>query len=308
MDSMDVGVIGVGSMGKNHARIYSELKSVDSLSICDVNVKAADDIAKQYDATVYETIKDMIYNVDAVSVCVPTQYHYNVAKIVLDAQRGVLIEKPMCSTSKEALELMNYNYHTSTIGVGHIERFNPIVPEIKKIMNNPLYIEFKRHNPASSRITGSSVIEDLMIHDIDILTNIFFPDKYPSEINAIGNDDVCSVLMEYNNIPVALSASRRSSKKIRSVYIEEPDFTIEGDFMSQEITIYRKPEQYKIEAQKYTQENIIERVVVNKVEPLKSELSAFVDCVKKGVMFTVTPKQAISNLEFCEDITTVMRG
>ena len=305
MDSMDVGVIGVGSMGKNHARIYSELKSVDSLSICDVNAKAVNDIAKQYDVTVYETIKDMIYNVDAVSVCVSTQYHYNVAKIILDAQRGVLIEKPMCSTSKEALELMNYNYHTSTIGIGHIERFNPIVNEIKNIIHDPLYIEFKRHNPASARVTGSSVVEDLMIHDIDILVNELFA-TYPTEINAVGNSDVCSVLMKYDSIPVILSASRKASKKIRSIYIEEEDFTIEGDFMSQEITIYRKPGQYKVEAQRYTQENIIEKVTVNKIEPLKYELSTFIDCVKNDDIFPVTPQQAILNLKVCESITAGM--
>ena len=125
----------------------------------------------------------------------------------------------------------------------------------------------KRHNPASARVTGSSVVEDLMIHDIDILLNVFFPE--PCSIHSVGNNDVCSVLMNCGAIPVALSASRKSSKKIRMIYIEEEEFTIEGDFMSQEVMIYRKPGQYQFEAERYVQENIIEKVMVNKLEPLK---------------------------------------
>ena len=158
----------------------------------------------------------------------------------------------------------------------------------------------KRHNPASARVTGSSVVEDLMIHDIDILLNVFFPE--PCTIHGAGNDDVCSVLMNCGSIPVTLSASRKSSKKIRMIYIEEEEFTIEGDFMSQEVMIYRKPGQYQFEAERYVQENIIEKVMVNKLEPLKLELSTFIDCAKRGAPFPVTPAQAIRNLETCETI------
>jgi predicted dehydrogenase len=191
-----------------------------------------------------------------------------------------------------------------TVGVGHIERFNPIVAEIKKIVKKPLYFEMKRHNPTSARVTGSSVVEDLMIHDIDILLHEFFPN--PCDIHSVGNADVMSVLMKCDNIPVVLSASRKASKKIRLLYIEDEDFTIEGDFMSQEVTIYRKPGQYRIEAQRYVQENIIEKVMVGKVEPLKRELEMFIDCVKKGKPFPITPEQAIRNLEFCEKISAAI--
>jgi predicted dehydrogenase len=162
----------------------------------------------------------------------------------------------------------------------------------------------KRHNPTSSRVTGSSVVEDLMIHDIDILLHEFFPN--PCDIHSVGNADVMSVLMKCDNIPVVLSASRKASKKIRLLYIEDEDFTIEGDFMSQEVTIYRKPGQYRIEAQRYVQENIIEKVMVGKVEPLKRELEMFIDCVKKGKPFPITPEQAIRNLEFCEKISAAI--
>jgi predicted dehydrogenase len=297
---MRVGVIGVGAMGRNHVRVYSELKSVDELSVFDLNAAAAREIGGQHGAVVRDSVDDLLRNVDAVSVCVPTPFHAAVIRDVFAAEKSVLIEKPVCATSEEARDLMRQAPSGITIGVGHIERFNPVVAEIKKIIRKPLYVEMKRHNPASARVTGSSVVEDLMIHDIDILLHVLFPD--PCTIHSVGNEDVCSVLMNCGSIPVALSASRKSSKKIRMIYIEEEEFTVEGDFMSQEVMIYRKPGRYQFEAERYVQENIIEKVMVNKLEPLKLELATFIDCVKRGIPFPVTPAQAIRNLETCEKI------
>jgi len=298
---MDVGVIGVGAMGRNHVRIYSELKSVDSLGVYDLNTAGAREMSEKHGATVYNSVAEMLEQVDAVSVCVPTPYHRNVVEQVFSASKSVLIEKPICATADEATRLMQGAPAGITIGVGHIERFNPVVEEIRKIVNKPLYVEMKRHNPASARVTGSTVVEDLMIHDIDILLNLFFPS--PCEIFSAGTADVCSVLMKCGDVPVSLSASRKSSKKIRMIYVEEEEFTIEGNFMSQEVTIYRKPGQYQFEAERYVQENIIEKVMVNKLEPLKRELAMFVDCVKHHKPFPITPEQAIQNLRVCEKIT-----
>jgi predicted dehydrogenase len=294
---MDIGVIGVGVMGKNHARVYSELKSVDSLFIYDIDKKSAQAVSDQYGATSV-SLENLLETVDAVSVCVPTQYHTDIVKQVFAAERSVLIEKPICATFKEAKELVQLVPVDSVVGVGHIERFNPVISEIQKIIKNPLYVELKRHNPASARVTGSSVIEDLMIHDIDILINIFF--STPKRIDAVGNNDVCNVIMECGKIPVNVSASRKSSKKIRKIYIEEEDFTIEGDFMSQEVIIYHKPGRYQFESDRYAQENVIEKVMVNKLEPLKVELSTFIECVKNNVPFPITPHQAMMDLYVCE--------
>ncbi len=297
---MDIGVIGVGTMGRNHVRVYSELRGVNSLGIYDVNTQAAKDLGEKHGATVYGSIGELLDNCDAVSVVVPTPFHSSVVRQVFSRKKSVLIEKPICATSDEAKQLMKKAPEGITIGVGHIERFNPIVAEIKKIIDKPLYMELKRHNPASARITGSSVVEDLMIHDIDILLNVFFPN--PSNIHSVGNEDIMSVLMKCNGIPVSLSASRRASKKVRSFYVEDADFTLEGNFMTQEVNIYRKPGQYQIEAERYVQENIIEKVMLNKVEPLRRELETFIDCVNKNRPFPITPEQAILNLEFCEKI------
>jgi predicted dehydrogenase len=299
---MDVGVIGVGAMGRNHVRVYSELRGVDSLGIYDVNTQAAKELGEKHNATVYGSISELLDNSDAVSVVVPTQFHSTIVGQVFAKEKSVLIEKPICATADEAKQLMKKAPEGITIGVGHIERFNPIVAEIKKIVKTPLYVELKRHNPASARVTGSSVVEDLMIHDIDIILNVFFPN--PCDIHSVGNADVMSVLMNCNSIPVSLSASRKASKKIRTFYVEDADFTIEGNFMTQEVNIYRKPGQYQIEAERYVQENIIEKVMVNTVEPLKRELETFIDCVNRNRPFPISPEQAIRNLEFCEKISS----
>lgn len=296
---MDVGIIGVGTMGKNHVRVYSELKSVDSVSVFDVNAAAAQAIGSQHGAKVCATMEELLAGTDAVSVCVPTPFHAATVRQVFATKNAVLIEKPIAATAKEATDLMKSAPKGVTIGVGHIERFNPVVSEIRKIVDKPLYVEMKRHNPASARVTGSTVIEDLMIHDIDILLNLF---GKPSGIHSAGSADVCSVLMKCGTIPVALSASRKASKKIRMIYIEQEDCTIEGDFMTQEVTIYRKPGQYQFEAERYVQENIIEKVMVNKLEPLKRELSTFVECASENRPFPITPEQAIENLRVCEQI------
>lgn len=294
-------MIGVGMMGRNHARVYSELKAVDSLYLYDLNREAARDLAEAFGATVSSSIEDLLGGVDAVSVCVPTSYHFEIAEQVLDAGVPLLIEKPICATADESRRLIQMIPDGLVTGIGHIERFNPILPEIKKIVRNPLYIEIKRHNPASARVNSSSVVEDLMIHDVDIVRNVLLPTG-DYRLTGSGNEDVCSALFSFGETPVYLSASRKSSKKIRMIYIEEEEFTIEGDFMAQEIYIHRKPGQYAADDERYVQENIIEKVLVNKQEPLKLELSTFLDCVARKRAFPVTPEQALLNMEICENI------
>jgi len=297
---MDVGVIGVGDMGQNHARVYSEMRGVGDLVIFDLDTEAAKRVAKKNDALVAESMDELLSQVEAVNCCVPTPFHYKVAEEIIGKGVNLLIEKPICLNSTDGARLAEMVPDGLTVGVGHIERFNPIVSEITKIVKDPLYVEFKRHNPASGRVSGSSVVEDLMIHDIDIVTNSLFSDGY--SLTSIGNQEVCSALFDFSGTPVYLSASRKSSKKIRSVHIEEEDFTVVGDFMSQELYIYRKPGQYKVEDERYVQENIIEKVMVGKLEPLKTELATFLKCAGTGKEFPITPKQAVNNLKICEEI------
>ena len=322
---MKVGVIGVGIMGENHVRIYSDLKSINEVFVFDLdNEKIKQLQSKEYGATICDSMEELFEKVDAVSICVPTRFHFETTKKAIEKEVHCLIEKPITLTVSEGEELLKLLENKNLIvGVGHIERFNPIIDEIKKIIKKPLYIEIRRHNPASTRITDSTVVEDLMIHDIDIIFNAFFDSSFGTnermkkslifdssfgtnerfyKIHSMGNRDICKTLIKFNSSFVSMSASRKSSKKIRSMYIEEEEFTIEGDFMNQEIYVYKKPEKYSIVRDRYAQENIIEKVLVNKVEPLKEELKTFIDCVKNGHEFTITPSQALNNLKICEEI------
>lgn len=303
---MDVGVIGVGSMGRNHVRVYSELKGIGNVYVFDPIAENAERVEEF--ATICSSMEDLLAKSEAVSICVPTKYHFEIAKKAINAAVSCLIEKPMTLTVEEGRELLKLLKASGVMaGVGHIERFNPIVEEIKKIAERPDYVSIKRHNPTSNRITDASVIEDLMIHDIDIVFNVLFKGDEDYRIYSAGTRNVCEAMIVFKDSVVTISSSRMSSKKFRTFYVEAEDFTTEGDFMAQEVFVYRKPDKYRLENERYTQENIIEKVLVNKVEPLKVELKTFMDCVRNGKSFPVTPEEAQKNLVICEEIKKGIR-
>ncbi len=313
---MNIGVIGAGAMGKNHVRIYSELKDVGGVYVYDVDGGAAEAVCTQYSVTTAESMDSLLERVDAVSICAPTRHHFEIAKAAIEKGVDCLIEKPISLTSDEGERLLEIirdlngtgagaNGDSSlVVGVGHIERFNPIVKEIKKLIEHPRYIEVRRHNPESSRITDACVAADLMIHDIDLVWNCLMDgfDYGDCEPHSLWDNDLCKVTSRFNGCIVSLSASRIGCKKIRSIYVEDEKFSIEGDFMNQEVYIYRKPRGYGETDCRYVQENIIEKVLVNKVEPLKEELKTFIECVKDGKQFPITPEQAVSNVRIVEKI------
>ncbi|HOT95478.1 MAG TPA: Gfo/Idh/MocA family oxidoreductase [Methanoregulaceae archaeon] len=302
---MRVGVIGAGVMGKNHVRVLSELRSVDEVLVCDLNRDAAVQTAADVGATVAPTLEGLLDGVDAVSICVPTPHHLAVAERVASAGVPMLVEKPVCASLAEGERLLESVPRGLVAGVGQIERFNPVVGEVARLVSHPLYVEMKRHNPASSRIEGTSVVEDLMIHDIDILANVLFP-GVSCRISAAGDSDICSALFAMGACHAHISASRRSSKKIRSLYIEEEGLTIEGDFMTQEVYVYRKPDRYSSNGGRYVQENIIEKLLVNRVEPLRVELQAFLAAVSGGPAFPVTLAEGVENLRIADAIRAAL--
>ncbi len=302
---MRVGVIGAGVMGRNHIRVLSELRKVNEVRVFDLDGGAAAEAAGAVGAPVAPSLESLLDTVDAVSICVPTPYHFATAERVADAGVPMLIEKPVCASVDEGERLLDAVPPGLVAGVGQIERFNPVVAEVARLISQPLYVEMKRHNPASSRIMGTSIIEDLMIHDLDILAHVLFPGT-PREISAAGGDDICSALFSLGACHAHISASRKSSKKIRSLYIEEEDLTIEGDFMTQEVYVYRKPDRYTANGGRYVQENIIEKLLVNRVEPLRVELQAFLAAVAGGPAFPVTLAQGVENLRIADAIRSAL--
>lgn len=246
---MDVGVIGIGTMGRNHVRVYSELKDVGKVYIYDVNGDAATRMREQHGegVIVCDSMDSLIGKVDAVSICAPTKYHFEIAKKAIENGISCLIEKPISLTLEEGEQLLEEIKITDdlVVGVGHIERFNPIVGEIKKLLDSPRYIEIRRHNPVSLRITDADVVSDLMIHDIDLVWNLFMNLDIGYEMHSFWDTDLCKVIARFGNCAVSLSASRIGCKKIRSIYVEDDEFSIEGDFMNQDVYIYRKPQKYR---------------------------------------------------------------
>jgi predicted dehydrogenase len=214
---MNVGVIGCGVQGERHARIYSNMKCVNNLYIFDTNESLKNTVSNKYSACPTSDVGSCLENCDAVSICVPTEYHYGIACDACDAGVNFLVEKPVTDNYHDAVELCKLAPGCLTTGVGHIERFNPIVQEIQKILISPEYVEINRHNPSSSRITTTSVTKDLMIHDIDILTHVLFKDS-EFDIHPFGGNDVCGVNFSIlsdgcEDVPIYISASRLSSKK-----------------------------------------------------------------------------------------------
>jgi len=298
--SMNIGVIGIGTMGKRHVRIYSELKGVDRVYVYDIDYKKAESLEE--DVYVSYNLYTLFTHADAVSICVPTKHHFAVAKEAIEYGVHCLIEKPVTATPDEAEHLLRIIERKDlVVGVGHIERFNPIVHEIKKLIKNPLLIGIARHNPASARIKDTNIIEDLMIHDIDILFNVLARnEKY--RVYSSGSSDFCVALFDFASFTAWLSASRKAKKKIRKIYIEEEELTIEGDFMNQEIYVHRQPSKNAFEDERYVHESVIEKVLVNKKEPLREELKTFVECVRAGKEFPVTLEEGIKNLRKCEEV------
>ena len=308
---MDIGVIGVGTMGRNHVRVYSELKEVGNVYIYDLNGDMAKRMSEQYGEGIFvsDSMDSLLEKVDAVSICAPTKHHFEIAKKAIEKGISCLIEKPISLTREEGEKLLEEIKIKADliVGVGHIERFNPIVGEIKKLIKSPRYVEIRRHNPASSRITDADVVSDLMIHDIDLVWN-YFMNGESYEMHSFWDNDLGEAIARFGNCSVSLSASRIGCKKIRSIYIEDEEFSIDGDFMNQDVYIYRKPQKYREHNSRYVQENIIEKVLVNKVEPLKEELKTFVGCVKAGEQFPVTAEQAVLNLRIVEEIKNGGKG
>jgi len=298
---MDVGVIGVGTVGRNHVRVYSELKEVGTTYIYDINTEAAEKAAAATGAEVCRSMDELLSRSECVSISVPAPQRFSIAKKAITAGVHTLIEKPPCLTAAECERLLKVIPDDLVVGVDHVERFNPVVTRIKEVIKDPLYVAFHRHNPASTRVTGNSVVADLMMHDVDIVSHVLFPGK-TCTIHASGTGDVAAALATFGRTPVYLSASRKASRKIRLAYIEEEDRTIAGNLMTQEITVYHRPAAYDQKNGLYRQENVIENLLVNRVEPLKIELETFLRAAHEKKPFPVTLDQGLENIRVCDAI------
>ena len=311
-----VGVIGTGHMGQYHVNVYSEIPNAKLAGIADISKERVEAVAKRFSAKGYTDYRKLIGQVDAVTVAVPTARHYEVAKEFLSAGVHVLLEKPITPTLKEAKELYSIAKKKKVIlQVGHVERFNGAVQEVKKIIKNPLLVETRRIGPFVQRVQDDGVVLDLMIHDIDIVLNLV--NSKIVKVNAVGgsvytkNGDYANVQISFKNGCVAsLIASRVSQEKIRTLAVSQKDAYISLDYGAQELNVHRQASsQYFLskEELKYRQESMIERVFVHKDNPLKLEVKHFLDCVTKRAERALSPESDLLSLEVALKVQEILK-
>lgn len=300
-----IGIIGLGRMGGYHASACNLINDINLVGVSDLDQENLNKIKNP------QTIKSQDYNdwlnlVDGVIIAVPTQFHYKIAKDCLSKSKHVLVEKPITKNINQAEELFEIaKKENCALHIGHVERFNGAIQELKNIIQNPYLIECHRIGPFAPRVQNDSVIIDLMIHDIDLILHLVdSPVKY---LNLIGNKitsnltDIAVVQIKFENGVLAnIVSSRTSQTKERTMSIHQSDAFIKLDFTTQDISIYRHSNnsvKISSDQMRYRQESTIERLFVYKDNPLKLEIENFVKSIQSGKnLFDATKDIASLNI------------
>lgn len=280
------GVVGVGHMGRYHVGAYTELFDVVVVGVCDADAERAEAAAAPYEYTWSTDYRDLFGKVDVVSIAVPTELHHPVAKDFLEHDIHVLLEKPVTPTLAEAEELFEIAGRRGVVlHIGHVERFNGAIQEMKKIIRDPFLVESRRVGPWTGRSVQTGVVMDLMIHDLDIVLNLV--DVPFTDIHVMGRavrspyEDIVTVHLDFENGAMGtLTASRVTEEKIRSLSVHQPDAYIYLNYANQDIEIHRaSTSSYQMTANQlnYRQESIVERLFVHKGNPLKFEIEHFLN-------------------------------
>jgi predicted dehydrogenase len=318
-DRLRAGVVGAGHMGQYHVLVYAELWDVDLVGIADIDPDRAATIARHYDTKVFSDHRDLIGRVDFVSVSVPTEQHFHVARDLLEAGISVLVEKPITPTLDEGRELYAMARRSGAVlHVGHVERFNGAVQELMKIVDRPILIESRRLGPFAPRVQKDTVVMDLMIHDIDIVLTLV--GTAPRRVTAVGAAvhseaaDVANVQIAFESGAIAtITASRATEEKIRTLAITQPDAYIVLDYTDQDIQIHRRAAQeYTLsrESIRYRQASFVEHLRVHKDNPLKLEIQHLIRAVRQlraGGVVTLAETEDLRSLAMVLEIERLIR-
>ncbi|MBN1475251.1 Gfo/Idh/MocA family oxidoreductase [Candidatus Sumerlaeota bacterium] len=309
-----VGVVGVGHLGQHHARIYSEHPNAELVAVCDTDRAQARRVAKSAKTHCVHDHRQLIGQVDAVSIAVPTVLHFDIARDFMESGVHVLVEKPITSTIQEASRLIRLSRSKNCIlQVGHIERFNAAVVKLREIIEDPLYIVTERLGPYNARVRDVGVVLDLMIHDIDIILQIV--NSPVTRIDALGigifseHEDLANARLEFaNGCVVNLNASRVSVKSNRKIRIYQPTAYITINYAKQTLQVF-----YRSEIQKISKRGLLPVVPrarkfrLKQEEPLRAELDHFLDCVRHGRTPDVTAEHGRNALDIAVEITNQIR-
>ncbi len=299
-----VGVAGCGAIGRNHVRILAELAansggSLVFTGIHDADRARADELGALHGVPVIADLAAFADAVDAATVAVPTIHHKPVAEMLLARGRHVLVEKPITESLPEAQHLIHLaEDHQAILQVGHIERFNPVLRQLEERLTAPRFIETHRLSPFPNRSIDIGVVLDLMIHDIEIVLHLV---KSPLvEVDAVGipvlmrREDIANARLKFANGCIAnLTTSRVSPEKMRKIRVFQPDCYLSLDYQDQSGWIYRKD----------GLQIVREAVEIEKDEPLKLEIAAFVECARQGVRPMVSGREGAEALRIALQIT-----
>ena len=297
-ERLRVGVIGVGYLGRLHARIYATLPDIKLVGVADVNAGTAQEVAAQHGCAAYTDAQELLDKVDAVSIVVPTSLHLPVARPFLERGVNMLMEKPLASSLEEARALVELAERAGVIfQVGHLERFNAGVMALAERATNPRFIEVHRLGPFVARATDVDVVTDLMIHDIDIVLELI---KSPIKtIAATGipvitaHADIANARLEFENGAVAnVTASRVSNKKFRRMRVFGDAHYYGLDYIEQKLEMsYAVPD-----ADSDWPKIAIESVDIQPRPPLDTELEYFVRSIRTGQPPLVTGRVGLEAL------------
>ncbi|MGE3467043.1 MAG: Gfo/Idh/MocA family protein [Pyrinomonadaceae bacterium] len=290
-----VAAIGVGSLGRHHARNYAEMAAegrVEMIGVCDTSAATAAGIAAQHDCANFADWRELIGNVDAVSIATPTETHCEIACAFLEQGVHVLVEKPISLTLDEADRMIAAaNTSGAKLMVGQLERYNPAMVALRPHVTTPLYFEIHRVSPFPNRSLDVDVVLDVMIHDLDAVQWLVGPDVAVSEIRAVGipvisdKVDAANARIEFENGTVAnITASRIGTEKIRKTRFYQTNAYVVLDYA----TKFSSLTSLNPDASHPLAGISINRLEINDIEPLRAEISAFLDCIENDTPPPIT--------------------
>ena len=299
MKTPRIGVVGVGHIGKNHARLYAEIAGAQFTAIYDTDRAVAEKRAAEFNVKAVASLDEFAEMVDAASIATPTSTHFEIARDLLTRGKHLLVEKPIADDTARASELAELAAARGLVlQVGHVERFNPVLSALEKRLTNPRFIEAHRLSPYPNRSTDIGVVLDLMIHDLEIILHLV---RSPIQsVDAVGvpvlsrGEDIANARIRFENGCVAnITSSRISPEQMRKIRVFQEDVYLSLDYQNQSGEMYqRTAEGLKREA-----------VEIEPGEPLKRELAAFIECAATGRAPKVSGFQAAAALELAVDIT-----
>lgn len=304
---MKIAVVGVGHLGRHHARILSDLPGVTLAAVVDVNHPRAEEIAAERRAKAFGDWREILSAVDAVTIAAPTQAHLEIAEAFLEQGVHVLVEKPMTATTADADRLIDLAARRGIVlAVGHTERFNPAVERARSLVQEPRFIEVHRLGTFPERSLDIDVVFDLMIHDLDVVLNLVGDEV--SAIEAVGvpvltpRVDIANVRLRFSRGCIAnLTASRISRERVRKIRFFQRDAYLSIDYAAQEAEMWRlvpvTGQAPRIEGGKLD---------IAREEPLKRELEDFVAAIREKREPLVTGAHGRAALGLAEQVVARM--